>query len=552
MVWLGPEEEFSDSAMRLIRILAASWRVDEGEGLAKLMAEDSQSWYTKIGCEEGSLQNCWEGMRSLMLTNYWKRVWIVQELAMGGRESPLLYGDACVSFGEVCDATAQWMTRHGRVASLPMLSDRLASRAQRLRNVQNFQITSETSPEELFGTLAVLSRALSDIASIGGILETQNTDQWIIDHDRITFVESVANRLKGASVMHSPPANLVALGRTSEASQPQDKIYGFLSLMDPEFSSQFEVDYNQNATEVYTSFSVNWTKYSKKLDLFTHCFLEHNHTPSWVPDWNFNDADSLPAYYIGEEDDRYLAGGLKTIVDVEFSPDLKRMKTVGMLVDQIDGLTTADDEGPDSIRQSSATVKGTFDEVRKALWQTFVANRDHFDGEPTPTPILPDENAESLLDVPLPKEPGSGLPEPYQRGLYKFIEANQTFLINGLRLDQYFVNNGQRIEVASTAQETLPECSKRFDLRRQIFTASLLLKRRRLATTLNGRLALVPRATNPGDIVAILVGCGQAVILRSVDDSFKVVGTAYVHGIMEGELLTKEIFLENASEVWLS
>jgi hypothetical protein len=55
--------------------------------------------------------------------------------------------------------------------------------------------------------------------------------------------------------MCSPPGNLIALGRTSEASQPQDKIYGFLSLMDPKFSSQFKVDYNQNATEVYTAFS---------------------------------------------------------------------------------------------------------------------------------------------------------------------------------------------------------------------------------------------------------------------------------------------------------
>jgi hypothetical protein len=122
-------------------------------------------------------------------------------------------------------------------------------------------------------------------------------------------------------------------------------------------------------------------------------------------------------------------------------------------------------------------------------------------------------------------------------------------LINGLRLDQYFANSGQRIEVAP---ETLPESSKKFDLRRQIFTASMLLKRRRLATTINGRLALVPRAAKPGDIVAILVGCGQAVILRSDDDSFKVVGTSYVHGIMEGELLTKEILLENGCDIWLS
>jgi hypothetical protein len=548
VVWLGPEVEYSDSAMRLIRILAASWRADEGEALAKIIAENPLLWHSQIDCEEGSLQNCWEGMRSLMLTQYWKRVWTVQELAMGGRESPLLHGDACVDFGEVCDAIAAWMTRHARFISQAMLYDRLMSGnlQQRLTNMQDFRLSPEPSREELFGAVTGVAQLLSDIVSFG---EIQNTDQWILDHGRITFIESVANRLEGSSVICSPPGNLIALGRTSEASQPQDKIYGFLSLMDPKFSSQFKVDYNQNATEVYTALSVNWIKYSKKLDLFTHCFLEHNHTSSWVPDWNFNNADSLPLYYIDEEDDGYLAGGLKTILDVQFSPALKRMKTLGMLVGQIGGLTAADDEVPESIRQGSATVKGTFDEVRKALWQTFVGNRNHLDGELTATPLLPNVNGESLLDVPLPKEPGSALPEPYRGSLYRFIETNQRFLINNLRLDQYFANSGQRIEVAP---EILPESSKKFDLCRQIFTASMLLKRRRLATTINGRLALVPRATKPGDIVAILVGCGQAVILRSDDDSFKVVGTSYVHGIMEGELLTKEILLDNGCDIWLS
>ncbi|PMD53636.1 uncharacterized protein K444DRAFT_700269, partial [Hyaloscypha bicolor E] len=43
--------------------------------------ENPLLWHSQIDCEQGSLQNCWEGMRSLMLTQYWKRVWIVQELA---------------------------------------------------------------------------------------------------------------------------------------------------------------------------------------------------------------------------------------------------------------------------------------------------------------------------------------------------------------------------------------------------------------------------------------------------------------------------------------
>jgi hypothetical protein len=55
-----------------------------------------------------------------------------------------------------------------------------------------------------------------------------------------------------------------------------------------------------------------------------------------------------------------------------------------------------------------------------------------------------------------------------------------------------------------------------------------------------------------GDFVCVIFGCSVPVILRKVRDHFRVVGEAYVHGLMdgqavkslaEGELIEQEFLL---------
>jgi hypothetical protein len=60
-------------------------------------------------------------------------------------------------------------------------------------------------------------------------------------------------------------------------------------------------------------------------------------------------------------------------------------------------------------------------------------------------------------------------------------------------------------------------------------------RRRRLATTEKGYYALVPAKTNPGNHIAILKGGNWPFVLRAHEQSWKLVGECYVHGIMNGE-----------------
>ncbi|KAJ3548806.1 hypothetical protein NM208_g819 [Fusarium decemcellulare] len=65
------------------------------------------------------------------------------------------------------------------------------------------------------------------------------------------------------------------------------------------------------------------------------------------------------------------------------------------------------------------------------------------------------------------------------------------------------------------------------------------LSHRRGFVTKNGWMGLGPRVAQPGDIVAILFGGKVPYILRPVDDHYLFVGECYVHGIMQGELVSQ-------------
>lgn len=62
-------------------------------------------------------------------------------------------------------------------------------------------------------------------------------------------------------------------------------------------------------------------------------------------------------------------------------------------------------------------------------------------------------------------------------------------------------------------------------------------KNRRFAKTKKGYYVLGPRVMEPGDIVCVLLGGKQSFCLRSMGESYLLVGECYVHGFMSGEAI---------------
>lgn len=68
---------------------------------------------------------------------------------------------------------------------------------------------------------------------------------------------------------------------------------------------------------------------------------------------------------------------------------------------------------------------------------------------------------------------------------------------------------------------------------------SEIVQGRRFAISDVGYMVLVPGCADIGDYICILPGCNVPYVLREEGDAHLLVGDAYVHGIMYGEVMEK-------------
>jgi len=60
---------------------------------------------------------------------------------------------------------------------------------------------------------------------------------------------------------------------------------------------------------------------------------------------------------------------------------------------------------------------------------------------------------------------------------------------------------------------------------------------RRFFSTKRGRMGLAPSTILVGDMVCVILGCQVPLIIQKVNGHQVLVGEAYVHGIMDGEVI---------------
>ena len=61
----------------------------------------------------------------------------------------------------------------------------------------------------------------------------------------------------------------------------------------------------------------------------------------------------------------------------------------------------------------------------------------------------------------------------------------------------------------------------------------------------NGMLGLAPNTMEPGDKVFIIIGCETPIILRDAGHGeYRIIGDAYVYGVMDGELVEHDPEIE--------
>jgi hypothetical protein len=319
---------------------------------------------------------------------------------------------------------------------------------------------------------------------------------------------------------------LVEMARHWSVTNPLDRIYGMLGLVD----DNIKVSYSLSPASLYSAFVMKHLKSNRELSLLNAASSTPpmRGLPSWCP--NF-DAKAKTATLGGvAANAEYSAGkGPKSQFDYPIDGDENsrtlyirgiQVDVVGLLVPSTFNkfhqpgsppkpIPSYNFEWMEACLLLSQNVLKEHDTVPESHWRTLIANKDsdnkryHIDGK-------------------------------------KYFDRYRIVLARGSN-NQEFEDSHKDVAVAFDAQSSVED----LEMGDYVRALTYACQKRRFFSTKEGRIGLGPSSTRPGDLICILYNGVTPFILRSdprpdVPEANTLVGEAYVHGLMYGEYLDWE------------
>ena len=481
IIWLGEQTEDSDDALDLLVTLARDYSSRDGVNRLTNVLQHNAEHFGK---------GRWRALNSIICRRYWGRLWIIQEAALGRKTMPVLCGGR----------TLAW--------SYFSLAFRLLNNTD---EVINTYITNELKDVNL-----------SFDYQLWANLNTVNEIQ-VLQDDHM-------NRRRSGMYRQ------LELSRTVSATDPRDKVYGLLGLMDESVAGLIKPDYTSTVAGVYRSFALAVIKGTGSLDTLRHCpSTDRSLFPSWVPDWRpMQAATPLTISDTAFNTSRSSAAIVHPIDNSQL------LCCKGFILDRIDGMGNmwAKAWSPEFIAQSRGTANayGTFEASRAAIWKSLVAcNRI------TSVPLTPDLEKDfalllatpaiAMLDLPV----GSPLRTLVKSNVFKWcvdsLKGGADFIVAGRCIEEYL------------QKEVEPKDIDVVNLRDALMQRDRVGLYRRLITTERGYVGMALDTVEQGDAVAVILGCSMPMVLRkqagqtSGNVRWRIIGECYVHGIMNGEAM---------------
>jgi hypothetical protein len=483
IIWLGEGDEVSIAAFDAFPIVAdkASWFWQDGE-------DEEVQQHQQI------LKHCGDLFLSLQSQYPWfTRVWILQELALASKDPMVVCGWKSTTWSTF---VAAWRA----IAKDPSLG---------LVNLQT-EWTAPSGKSHFLGltkldTLSTLRQSTQD--------ETRES-------------------LK----------RLLIVSRTSAATDPRDRVYGLLGLLDktaldPDLSTPIPVDYRKSCAEVYTDamkhiFSQGDGPYflsgiclSGRSVSAPHiaslpASTEQPNLPSWVPEltrqtaqtaWQPSGLAFLPPVTMtasgagqGAKNGTVLEDGRTLQVEGLFVDTMHEVtpfgSTLGAVIEslpELEALTKAARERPCHFQTSIATQMHTF-RASEPLWRILISNK----------------NLKSGYEA---------APPSYEDTYLNYLGAGST--------------QDKRSHEIDDALKPEYELALR-----------VCIRRNSLFTTNNGFVGTCVPTSRKGDVIAIIFGSPTPFVLRPLmaegERVYSLVGTCYTGGIMNGEMVD-ELYCED-------
>jgi len=527
LIWLGLQDPDSDLAFDLLESVytvddesTESMRKRKGWGITT--SKDLPSEQTRVSNHAefalNDLQSHHMGAlwKTFSQRSWWKRIWIIQE-AVYARDVAIVCGRRSV----------RW----------ELLERFIKSDNSRSGNdSQSVQLASSMET-------AIIIATLRNVLAIGNQKDKDDTGRWYKYSHRMLeivtgpFMDDTPNTIMPT---HEKPFkttldSLMVVFETSACTDPRDRIYGLLSLADNTSESDILFDNNSESNilpdytkspyaifEEATRFIFNQSG-SPDLLAYVHRSAQSNMStkvqgqPSWVPDFaaareystliSSSAPSSLYNSSFGYHFDRRLLNNCTSFL---------RIRTIECdLITEV--LRTVDIYDPDWKRwfreweppdPDSLTLRGA--KILRGITR-ISENKDDIYWRTL------------MLDITRPV----GWPARISgRDVIKYRQMFANWSSSQLAIRLRDADKG------TPASNLTPVDDFEDILGDHLHGWSLC------RTSEGGRLGWMPNVAREGDTIHVAAGCSLPLILRRKDYMYQLVGTAYVHGIMDGEIVT--------------
>jgi hypothetical protein len=309
--------------------------------------------------------------------------------------------------------------------------------------------------------------------------------------------------------------NILNRTRTRQATKQVDRVFALYGVFQKLGIPLQKPDYGKSLGEVYCEFTRTIINWQNSLDILTEASTPAlPKTPSWVPDWSTryypifkghpSAAKNSPARYF-------------------FSDCCQKLQTSGILVDMVTYAAELLEESRDDI----------FNIDRSIIDSAFLTRSLH--------------NVDVLMEwISYALQMSKRSNELFLEALFKTIHSETDFETKDKsNLNQFFgewyafltadYSKCRQIcppKIACALAMSANESLNRYHHDR----CRAIANRRILFVTSKGYVGTGPPSTRVTDKVVILSGLRSPLILREVGPHYEVVGAAYVHGIMYGEV----------------
>lgn len=356
--------------------------------------------------------------------------------------------------------------------------------------------------------------------------------------------------------------HLLRLTNNFMASDPRDKVIGILGLIgSPRTISRlpFLADYSLTVDETYHRLALHLAEMEMTQLMLSHAGLHRRscvtiNAPSWVPDWTAQSRNFGPVPLVLFRPKLYQAATTATFRSmlVEFdsnNPDLldtTKIRTLAIMGGVIDELACISESRPCYVEAREASVEESLTELmgwmlsaRTCLEEAYqeMGFRDPFNLEAFARTLLVDDTYIGENATPY-SSPITNVEDCYSKVYSLLQQVTQDPAQLGI-----FMSGNSTPEWTFIQQVTAASAGKR------------------VAMTSKGRFCLVPACSQVGDHVGILLGANVPYILRSTCDERegavpngqfegRLIGDAYVDGMMDGEALQLDEFVIKEIHIW--